>query len=87
LRAEQHWTLASFGVRGGGSFYRLAYGLNHLSVEGGERLWAIVGSVVLLSVLLHASTVTSIMRLLDRRQGRDPVSEGLPPPGLQGPGS
>ncbi|QEE43173.1 sodium:proton antiporter (plasmid) [Rhizobium sp. WL3] len=81
-------TLAFFGIRGVGSFYYLAYGLNHMPVEGGERLWAIVGLVVLLSVLLHGLTVTPIMRLLDRSQGRDPdADEAVPPPGLQGPAS
>ncbi|HEV7416797.1 MAG TPA: cation:proton antiporter [Tianweitania sediminis] len=79
-------TLAFFGIRGLGSFYYLAYGLNHMDVEGGERLWAIVGLVVLLSVLLHGLTVTPIMRALDRLQGRDPdAAEAIPPPGLQGP--
>ena len=59
-------TLAVFGIRGVGSFYYLAYGLNHMAVEEGERLWAIVGLVVLLSVLMHGLTVTPVMRLLDR---------------------
>lgn len=79
-------TLAFFGIRGVGSFYYLAYGLNHMPVEGAERLWAIVGLVVLLSILLHGLTVTPIMRLLDKSRGRDP-DEGTPPPGLQGPAS
>ncbi|MEH6719431.1 MAG: cation:proton antiporter [Aurantimonas endophytica] len=79
-------TLAFFGIRGVGSFYYLAYGLNHMEVEGGERLWAIVGLVVLMSVLLHGLTVTPIMRTLDRLQGRDPdADDATPPPGLQGP--
>ncbi|MBB4002234.1 cation:proton antiporter [Aurantimonas endophytica] len=79
-------TLAFFGIRGVGSFYYLAYGLNHMEVEGGERLWAIVGLVVLMSVLLHGLTVTPIMRMLDRLQGRDPdADDATPPPGLQGP--
>lgn len=77
-------TLAFFGIRGLGSFYYLAYGLNHMPVEGGERLWAIVGLVVLLSILLHGLTVTPVMRLLDRSRGRDPDAEAVPPPGLQG---
>ena len=79
-------TLAFFGIRGVGSFYYLAYGLNHMPVDGAERLWAIVGLVVLLSILLHGLTVTPIMRLLDKSRGRDP-DEGTPPPGLQGPAS
>jgi len=65
-------TLAFFGIRGVGSFYYLAYGLNHMEVDGGERLWAIVGLVVLLSILLHGLTVTPIMRMLDRTHGRAP---------------
>ena len=68
-------TLAVFGIRGVGSFYYLAYGLNHMPVEEGERLWAIVGLVVLLSVLMHGLTVTPIMRRLDR-QSRERASSG-----------
>ncbi|MBB4001252.1 cation:proton antiporter [Aurantimonas endophytica] len=79
-------TLAFFGIRGVGSFYYLAYGLNHMEVAGVERLWAIVGLVVLMSVLLHGLTVTPIMRMLDRLRGRDPDAEdAIPPPGFQGP--
>ncbi|MFS0737703.1 cation:proton antiporter [Sphingomonas sp. 1P06PA] len=65
-------TIAFFGIRGVGSFYYLAYGLNHLDLATGERLWAIVGLVALLSILLHGLTVTPVMRLLDEGQGRDP---------------
>lgn len=68
-------TLAVFGIRGVGSFYYLAYGLNHMPVADGERLWAIVGLVVLLSVLLHGLTVTPIMRWLDQSQGRHPEAD------------
>ena len=80
-------TIAFFGIRGVGSFYYLAYGLNHMPVEGGERLWAIVGLVVVISIVLHGLTVTPIMRKLDRSQGRDPDAKVSPPPGLQGPAS
>ncbi len=69
-------TLAFFGIRGVGSFYYLAYALNHAPFAGAERLWAIVGLVVLLSILLHGLTVTPVMRAIDRRQGRDPDGQG-----------
>ena len=65
-------TLAFFGIRGVGSFYYLAYALNHAAFPHAGRLWAIVGLVALLSILLHGLTVTPIMRSLDRLQGRDP---------------
>ncbi|MFD1952216.1 cation:proton antiporter [Sphingomonas arantia] len=65
-------TLAFFGIRGVGSIYYLAFGLNHIEVDGVERLWGIVGLVILFSVVLHGLTVTPIMRSLDRQHGRDP---------------
>lgn len=65
-------TLSFFGIRGVGSIYYLAYGFNHAPFEGAERLWSIVGLIVLFSVLLHGLTVTPIMRRLDVSRGRDP---------------
>ncbi|MFN3559162.1 MAG: cation:proton antiporter [Brevundimonas sp.] len=90
LKAErsEKLTLAFFGIRGVGSIYYVAYALNHAAFPAAERLWAIVGLVVLLSILLHGLTVTPVMRGLDRRQGRDPDApdrEAIPPPGLTGP--
>lgn len=75
-------TLAFFGIRGVGSFYYLAYGLNHLQMAEGERLWALVALVALFSILLHGLTVTPVMRLLDRKRGIDPDAPDAPPPGL-----
>jgi len=67
--------LAFFGIRGVGSFYYLAYGLNAAPFEGSDRLWALVGLICLMSILLHGITVTPIMRWFDRSQGRDPDAE------------
>lgn len=78
-------TLAFFGIRGVGSFYYLAYGLNHLELGEGHRLWSIVALVVLFSILLHGLTVTPVMRLIDRKRGIDPDASDAPPPGLEGP--
>lgn len=82
---SERLTLAFFGIRGVGSFYYVAYALNHGDFAGGERLWAIVGLVALLSILLHGLTVTPMMRALDRQHARDPDAPEKPPPGLQGP--
>jgi NhaP-type Na+/H+ or K+/H+ antiporter len=78
-------TIAFFGIRGVGSFYYLAYGINHGQFEGAERLWTVLALVVIMSIVMHGLTVTPVMRWLDRRQGRDPDREAMPPPGLQGP--
>jgi len=81
----EKWTLAFFGIRGVGSIYYLAYGINHMEIGDAERLWSIVGLVVLISILLHGLTVTPIMRSLDQQRGIDPDAQGNAPPGLQGP--
>lgn len=74
---SERWALAFFGIRGVGSIYYLAYGLNHLQTAGAHRLWAIVGLAILVSILLHGLTVTPAMRWLDRRQGRDPDRDAV----------
>ena len=86
---SERLTIAFFGIRGVGSIYYLAYGLNHMeSPDGTDRLWAIVGLTILISILMHGLTVTPIMRRFDRSQGRDPDDASTtPPPGLQGPAS
>ena len=86
---QERLTLAFFGIRGVGSIYYLAYGLNHIDkVPGADRLWAVVGLIILMSILMHGITVTPIMRELDRSQGRDPdADDATPPPGMQGPAS
>jgi NhaP-type Na+/H+ or K+/H+ antiporter len=71
-------TLSFFGIRGIGSIYYLAYALNGANFAEPDRLWAIVGLIVLLSVFLHGLTVTPAMRLLDRTHGRDPDDPTAP---------
>ncbi|MBP7703676.1 MAG: cation:proton antiporter [Caulobacter sp.] len=78
-------TLAIFGIRGVGSFYYLAFALNAAPFGQAERLWAIVGLIVLLSILGHGLTVTPVMRRLDRSQGRDPDPEDGEHDPLAGP--
>ncbi|WP_431302670.1 cation:proton antiporter [Sediminicoccus sp. BL-A-41-H5] len=68
--AGERAVLACFGIRGIGSFYYLAYGLNRMETAEAGRLWALVGLIVLLSVLLHGLSVTPILRRLDAWRGR-----------------
>ncbi len=61
--------IAFFGIRGLGSVYYLAYGLNHADFEGAESMWAVLALVILASILLHGILVTPMMRRLDRKHG------------------
>jgi NhaP-type Na+/H+ or K+/H+ antiporter len=42
--------------------------MNEERFEAAEQLWAVVGFTILLSILLHGTTVTPVMRFLDRRR-------------------
>ena len=53
--------IAFFGVRGIGSFYYLAHGLNEAAFAGAELVWAIVSAVVLASIVVHGVTATSVV--------------------------
>ena len=64
--AQERGLIAFFGIRGIGSFYYIAYGVNHGAFESSERLWAITGLVVLLSIVVHGISATPAMRWLDR---------------------
>ncbi|MBF5095864.1 sodium:proton antiporter [Azospirillum sp. INR13] len=63
-----------FGIRGMGSIYYVAYALNTAEFDVPNALWAVTGLIVLLSILVHGTTVTPIMRRIDRRR------KGMEPP-------
>jgi hypothetical protein len=53
-----------------GSFYYLAYALNHAPFDRAEGIWALAGFVVLVSIVVHGISVTPVMRLLERPPDR-----------------
>jgi len=65
---DEKAVISFFGIRGLGSAYYLAYGLNHASFEEPDLLWSTTGLIVLISILLHGTTVTPIMRRLDQKR-------------------
>jgi NhaP-type Na+/H+ or K+/H+ antiporter len=69
-RPAEHWVIAAFGIRGIGSFYYLSYAMTHATFPRVELVWATVGFVVLVSVILHGIAATPVMRLLDESNER-----------------
>ncbi len=63
----EKFVIAFFGIRGLGSVYYLAFGLNHGDFPMQHTLWETLGLIVLGSILIHGLTVTPIMRHLSRR--------------------
>lgn len=70
--SDQPWRerllLAFLGIRGVGSVYYLAYGINHGDFGDSERLWAVVGFIILVSILVHGVTATPLLARLARRR-------------------
>lgn len=60
--------LAFLGIRGVGSVYYVAYGLNHGDFGVSERLWAVVGFIILVSILVHGVTAAPLLRRLAQRR-------------------
>ena len=58
-------TISFFGVRGIGSIYYLAYGLNHGPFQEGRLLWATVVFVILVSIIMHGITASPWMRRIE----------------------
>ena len=60
-RAET-WAISFFGIRGIGSIYYLAHGLNEAPLRGEEGLlWSMVGLVVVVSIVVHGVSATPVM--------------------------
>ncbi|MFC6904112.1 cation:proton antiporter [Halalkalicoccus tibetensis] len=61
---RERGAIAFFGIRGIGSFYYLAHGLNEAAFADADLLWAVVGTIVLVSVVLHGVAATPVMNRL-----------------------
>jgi NhaP-type Na+/H+ or K+/H+ antiporter len=55
---SERGVIAFYGIRGVGSFYYLVHGLNAAAFTDADLLWAIVGAVVLVSIVVHGVTAT-----------------------------
>ena len=66
---RERWVIGTFGVRGIGSLFYLAYALGEGEFPA-EELWAAVGFTIALSVFTHGLTAGPIVRRLDAARFR-----------------
>jgi NhaP-type Na+/H+ or K+/H+ antiporter len=70
IGSAQPWrerALLSFlGIRGVGTVYYIAYGINHGEFGDSERLWGMVGFIIVSSILIHGISATPLMRRLHK---------------------
>ena len=66
LGFDREWperaVIAFYGIRGVGSFYYLAHGLNEAAFTDADLLWAVVGAVVLISIVVHGITAAPAVK-------------------------
>ncbi|GAB3306673.1 sodium:proton antiporter [Epidermidibacterium keratini] len=76
LNWRERLVVSSFGVRGVGSIYYLAYATNQADFGEESWLWGTVGLTITLSVLVHGISATPVMNWLDsHREGPDRSDE------------
>ena len=69
--------VSTFGIRGIGSFYYLAFALNEASfaeqelLVAADELWALLGFVVLTSIAIHGISAHPVMEWLDRTRDEE----------------
>lgn len=68
---DERLMISFFGIRGLGSIYYLAYGINRMDLADAASLWALTAVVILTSLLIHGLTARPAMRWLDRRRAPD----------------
>ena len=66
FRFKEKLAVAFFGIRGMGSLFYLSFGLNKGYFENKQELWAMVSFIIVISILIHGLTATTVFRKLER---------------------
>ncbi len=71
LKLKEKWVISFFGIRGIGSFFYLAFALDHTHFEKHRELWAIVSFIVLLSLMIHGITAPKTIQKLEKEAAKE----------------
>ena len=67
LHLKERLGISFYGIRGLGSFYYLSFALTQKDFLYSNELWSLVSFIVLLSVIVHGLTATTVMKHLESR--------------------
>ncbi len=67
LHVKEKFAISFFGIRGIGSFFYLSFALEQAQFPHSKELWSILCFIVLLSIIIHGVTATSVMEKLEDR--------------------
>jgi NhaP-type Na+/H+ or K+/H+ antiporter len=71
LHFKERLAISFFGIRGMGSFFYLSFGLYQADFKYARELWSLVSFIVILSILIHGLTATSVMKKLESEFSRE----------------
>ncbi|MEO3940379.1 cation:proton antiporter [Paenarthrobacter nicotinovorans] len=64
---RERLAISYFGIRGIGSIYYVGYALTHGNFDAeAHQLWAFIGLVIAMSIVVHGATTAPLMNRLDR---------------------
>lgn len=66
MSRKEKWVVSFMGMKGVGSFFYLAFGLQEANFGNNEQLWATTGFLVLASVLIHGIALYFLKPFLNR---------------------
>jgi len=79
---SERMLVSFFGIRGLGSIYYLAYGLNKTDFAQGEAMWALLCVTIFASLLIHGLTARPAVAWLERQRAAPAAATR---PSVQGP--
>jgi sodium/hydrogen antiporter len=65
LPLKEKLAISFFGIRGIGSFYYIAFALTQIRFNQPGRLWAVVSLIVLMSIICHGLTASTVIRKIE----------------------
>lgn len=77
---EESAMVAFFGIKGLGSIYYLAYGINRTDLVEAHALWALTAATIFTSLVVHGLTARPAMRWLDKRRRATPAEDASTAP-------
>lgn len=71
LHIKEKMAISFFGIRGIGSFFYLAFALSTTYFSYAKELWSLVSFIVLISIIIHGITASSVMKKIESELPND----------------
>ncbi len=66
IKNKEKWAIGFFGIKGLGSVFYLSFGFHEFNFEHQDQLWAIVALTILLSIVMHGFSATTVMKKISK---------------------